>query len=112
MYGLQHRAEAHTEQQAIKGPKITNVKPFKQENQRSNLYKKGEGLVPLERLIPLQMFVPVLSQESDVQKLSFVYVIYTCFSFLVFLYRLDRWFSRLNGFTLVLLGPFIACCSV
>ena len=30
---------AHTEQQAIKGPKLTGVKPFKQENQRSNLYK-------------------------------------------------------------------------
>ena len=29
-----------------------------------------------------------------------------------FSYRLDRWFSRLNGFTLVILGPFIACCSV
>ena len=29
--------------------------------------KKGEGLVPLKRLIPLQMFAPVLSQESDVQ---------------------------------------------
>ena len=39
MYSLQHRVLAHTEQQAIKGPKITSVKPFKQENQRSNLYK-------------------------------------------------------------------------
>ena len=29
--------------------------------------KKGEGLVPLKCLIPLQMFAPVLSQESDVQ---------------------------------------------
>ena len=42
MYGLQHGALAHTEQQAIKGPKITSVKPFKRENQRSNLYKKRE----------------------------------------------------------------------
>ena len=33
---------AHTEQQAIKGPKITSVKPFKRENQRSNLYKQNE----------------------------------------------------------------------
>ena len=40
MYGLQHAAVAHTEQQARKGPKITNVKPFKRENQPSNLYKK------------------------------------------------------------------------
>ena len=40
MYGLQHGALAHTEQQAIKGPKITSVKLFKRENQRSNLYKK------------------------------------------------------------------------
>ena len=40
MYGLQHGALVHTEQQAIKGPKITSVKPFKLENQRSNLYKK------------------------------------------------------------------------
>ena len=39
MYGLQHGALAHTEQKAIKGPKITSVKPFKRENQRSNLYK-------------------------------------------------------------------------
>ena len=42
MYGLQHGALAHTEQQAIKGPKITSVKPFKRENQRSNLNKKRE----------------------------------------------------------------------
>ena len=40
MYGLQHGALGHTEQQAIKGPKITSVKPFKRENQWSNLYKK------------------------------------------------------------------------
>ena len=39
MYGLQHQALAHTEQQAIEGPKITSVKSFKQENQRSNIYK-------------------------------------------------------------------------
>ena len=39
MYGLQHGALAHTEQQTIKGPKITSVKPFKRENQRSYLYK-------------------------------------------------------------------------
>ena len=39
MYGLQHGALAHTEQHAIKGLKITSVKPFKRENQRSNLYK-------------------------------------------------------------------------
>ena len=35
MYGLQYGALAHTEQQSvnmIKGPKITSVKPFKQEN--------------------------------------------------------------------------------
>ena len=42
MYGLQHGVLAHTEQQAIKGPKITSVKPFKRENQRSCLYKKRE----------------------------------------------------------------------
>ena len=42
MYGLQYGALAHTEPQAIKGPKITIVKPFKRENQRSNLYKKRE----------------------------------------------------------------------
>ena len=40
MYGLHH--VGHTEQQAIKGPKITSVKPFKQKNKRSNLYKKEE----------------------------------------------------------------------
>ena len=50
MYGLQHGALAHTEQQAIKGPKITSVKPFKRENQRSNLYKiKLEALKSLCR---------------------------------------------------------------
>ena len=38
MYSLQHGALAHTKQ-AIKRPKITSVKPFKLENQRSNLYK-------------------------------------------------------------------------
>ena len=38
MYGLRHGALAHTEQ-AIKGPKITSVNPFKRKNQRSNLYK-------------------------------------------------------------------------
>ena len=42
MYGLQHGALANTEQQAIKGLKITSVKPFKRENQRSNLFKKRE----------------------------------------------------------------------
>ena len=42
MDGLQHGALAHTEQQATKGPKITRVKPFKRENQWSNLYKKRE----------------------------------------------------------------------
>ena len=38
MYGFQHGALAHIEQQAIKGPKITRVKPFKRANQGSNLY--------------------------------------------------------------------------
>ena len=38
MYGLQHRALPHTKQQAIKGPNITSVKPFKLENQRSSTY--------------------------------------------------------------------------
>ena len=37
MYGLQHRALAPTEQQAINGHEITSVKPFKRENQRYNL---------------------------------------------------------------------------
>ena len=31
-YGLQHGALAHNEQQAIKGPKMTSVKPFKWDN--------------------------------------------------------------------------------
>ena len=42
MHGLQHGALVHTEQYTIKGPKNTSVKPFKRENQRSNLYKKRE----------------------------------------------------------------------
>ena len=44
----------------------------------------------------------VLSQESDVQCLSFDFMWFIsvfCFSFL---YRLNRCFSRLNGFTLVI----------
>ena len=45
MYGLQHTALAHTEQKAIKGPKITSVKPFKRENQRSYLYKNKRQLL-------------------------------------------------------------------
>ena len=40
MYGLQHGALAHTEQQAIKDPKITSVKPFKRGNQWTNLYNE------------------------------------------------------------------------
>ena len=35
MYGLQHGALALIEQQAIKGPNITSVKPFNRENQWS-----------------------------------------------------------------------------
>ena len=42
MYGLQHGALAYTKQQSIKGLNITSVKPFKRENQRSNVYKKRE----------------------------------------------------------------------
>ena len=49
------------------------------------------------------MFASVLSQESDVQQLSFVYVVHTCFSFLVFI-QIRRFVSRLNGFTLVIFG--------
>ena len=45
------------------------------------------------------MFAPLLSRESDVHKS--VFVVHTCFSFL---YRLDSWFSRLNGFTVVNFG--------
>ena len=40
MYGLQHGALAHIELQVIKGPKITSVKPFKRENQRSKSNEK------------------------------------------------------------------------
>ena len=36
------RSNGSTIQKAIKGPKITSVKPFKRENQQSNLYKKRE----------------------------------------------------------------------
>ena len=57
--------------------------------------KKGEGFVPLKRLIPLQIFAPVQAKNLMYSSLCNLYV------FLVsrFLYRLDRWFSRLNGFT-------------
>ena len=55
MYGIQHGDLAQTEQQAIKGPKITSVKPFKWENQRSNLYIKREtrNMYKLHRQISL-----------------------------------------------------------
>ena len=46
MNGLQHGALTHTEQKAIKGPKITSVKPFKRENKRSNLYQNDDREVP------------------------------------------------------------------
>ena len=45
MYGLQHGALAHTEQQAIKGPKITSVKPFKREKQRSKVHIWEAGVM-------------------------------------------------------------------
>ena len=35
-------AFTHTEQQTKKGKKMTSVKQFKQENQRTNLYKNRE----------------------------------------------------------------------
>ena len=47
----------------------------------------GDGWCLLRRLNPMHLFAPVLSQEPDVQWLSFVDVVYKCFSFL---YRLDR----------------------
>ena len=42
MYSLQHGALASTDQQAIKGPKITSVKLFKHKNQMSIIYTKNE----------------------------------------------------------------------
>ena len=50
MYGLQRGALAHTEQQAIKSPKITCVKPFKRENQRSIYIKTRNMVEPLEKM--------------------------------------------------------------
>ena len=41
-YSVQHGALSHTEQQTTKGPNMTSVKQFKQDNQRSRLYKKRE----------------------------------------------------------------------
>ena len=41
-------------QQAIKGPKMTSVKQFKQGNHQFNLYKKGETLINhIDKLHPL-----------------------------------------------------------
>ena len=37
MYCLQHGAFVHTEQQAIKGPKITSVKPFQRDLKTNGL---------------------------------------------------------------------------
>ena len=64
-------------------------------------------MVLLKRLILLQLFAPFLSQESDVQWLSSVYVVHKLSFLVFFLYRLDRWFSRLNGFTLEIKGPLL-----
>ena len=64
--------------------------------------EKGESWYLFKRLNPLQLFAPVLSQECDIQWLSFVDVVHKCLSLLVFLYRLDPLFFRLNGFTLVM----------
>ena len=47
MYGLRHGALAHTEQKAIKGLKITSVKPFKGENQRSDRQQKIDAFIYL-----------------------------------------------------------------
>ena len=55
MYGLQHGALAHTEQKAIKGPKITSVKPLKRENQRSNLYKNEKRETRINYIIKRQL---------------------------------------------------------
>ena len=57
MYGLQHGALAHTEQQAVKGPKITSVKPFKRENQQSNLYKTRGSQEPVSLTCIYRCFV-------------------------------------------------------
>ena len=60
MYGLQHGALAHTKQQAINGFRITSVKPFKRENQRSNLYKK----VYCSPLVAMQSSVILFTYRS------------------------------------------------
>ena len=43
-YGHQHRALVHTEKQAIKGPKMTSVKSFQQDNHQPYLYQKRENI--------------------------------------------------------------------
>ena len=45
---------------------------------------KDEGWYQLKRVNPLYVCAPVLSQELDVQWLSFVNVVHKCFSLFVF----------------------------
>ena len=42
-------------------------------------------LVPIETINPLHLSAPVLSQEFDVQQLSFVDVVHKCFSFFIYI---------------------------
>ena len=58
-------------------------------------FRNGRRFGTIKTFNPLKMFASVLSQKSDEQQLSSVYKVHTRFSFS---YRLDRWFSRLNGF--------------
>ena len=49
MYGLQHGALAHTEQQAIKGPKITSVK----NNSITSQHRKTHVKISIHKSKPL-----------------------------------------------------------
>ena len=68
MYGLQHGALAHTEQKAIKGPKITSVKSLKRENKRSNLYKKRETRNTHKQTTTTVYQIPDLGQVQTLQR--------------------------------------------
>ena len=73
--------------------------------------KMGHGLVPLKRNPAANVCT---CPKSGIWCTVVVACLCNLYVFLVsrFLYRLDRWFSRLNGFALIILGPFRAFCSV
>ena len=60
----------------------------------------------------LFMYVPVPSQESVIQWLSFDYVLHICFSFIFFFIQIRPLVFSFELFYIVIWGPFIADYAV